>query len=620
LEGLKIVGYKDIVDTIEFFENYNKRDPEIFNKLNQAWSIARPIKAVLSEVEDLFIGIKDLKKKINEAKNISLYPGGIYSIFSEKTKFGMGKSQFAYFLQKEFEKNSKLIMTHYHYLSPSKEGFRKLEVELKNCLSKSTEVNSFYFFIDEIDLISKPGLSEEEIAKRIENLTNILIEISEEAFNTDQKFYIFLVLSKTIQDDFERLVSNRITRRITPFISVDILFTEEHIEKLATRFFSTLWVSNYKSIQDKFDEHTYKFQEIISSMISDFRNNLEYLGLNVKSSVIGDYVKKFRNIFSIILDGVSEKQVRSAKLSNERVIGTEVEELFKEYLLSRNKSFKYEENGHQIKIEYIRDNKQIGKHKTDGYYDFLIGDTSIGIMPVEITTQKDLRGGKKEQIKTFTEKHDTLLIWMFPDRNQVKKELNRINEKILVNSLYKLYELIIPRDFVKYALILEERRFSFLEELKEDIIGDIQIYLTKYAKYLFNRWVLETPITDEYKADVKEVDRGVNDIQERVGRLFDNLFSSFGDKNRKSHGLLIKKLREEVEYLNKGLNLENDFLNIENIYREILEKLEKEHLGRYKKPYSNKTFFIKENRFTDKEAIKICTPIITSRIKTKIKK
>lgn len=620
MEGLKIVGYKDIVDAIEFFENYNKRDPEIFNKLNQAWSIARPIKAVLSEVEDLFIGIKDLKKKINEAKNISLYPGGIYSIFSEKTKFGMGKSQFAYFLQKEFEKNSKLIMTHYHYLSPSKEGFRKLEVELKNCLSKSTEVNSFYFFIDEIDLISKPGLSEEEIAKRIENLTNILIEISEEAFNTDQKFYIFLVLSKTIQDDFERLVSNRITRRITPFISVDILFTEEHIEKLATRFFSMLWVSNYKSIQDKFDEHTYKFQEIISSMISDFRNNLEYLGLNVKSSVIGDYVKKFRNIFSIILDGVSEKQVRSTKLSNERVIGTEVEELFKEYLLSRNKSFKYEENSHQIKIEYIRENKQIGKHKTDGYYDFLIGDTSIGIMPVEITTQKDLRGGKKEQIKAFTEKHDTLLIWMFPDRNQVKKELNRINEKILVNSLYKLYELIIPRDFVKYALILEERRFSFLEELKEDIIGDIQIYLTKYAKYLFNRWVLETPISDEYKADVKEVDRGVNNIQERVGRLFDNLFSSFGDKNRKSHGLLIKKLREEVEYLNKGLNLENDFLNIENIYREILEKLEKEHLGRYKKPYSNNTYFIKENRFTDKEAIKICTPVITSRIKTKIKK
>lgn len=58
----------------------------------------------------------------------------------------MGKSQLAYFLQKEFEKDSKLITTNYNYLSPSKEGFIKLEVELKNCLSKSTEVDSFYFF------------------------------------------------------------------------------------------------------------------------------------------------------------------------------------------------------------------------------------------------------------------------------------------------------------------------------------------------------------------------------------------------------------------------------------------------------------------------------------------
>lgn len=59
-------------------------------------------------------------------------------------------------------------------------------------------------------------------------------------------------------------------------------------------------------------------------------------------------------------------------------------------------------------------------------------------------------------------------------------------------------------------------------------------------------------------------------------------------------------------------------MNIENIYREIIEKLEREHLGRYTKPYSNTKFFIKEEQFTEEEAIKLCVPIITNRIESEL--
>lgn len=592
--------------------------PTVFNNLKRAWALARPIKTSFSEITELFVGVKDLRKKVNEAKNTILFSGGIYSIYSEKTKYGMGKSQFAYFLQKEYEKDSELGLTNYHSLSPSQDGFKRLEKELKECLIKCNKTDSFYFFIDEIDLISDPNLSEEDVAKRIEKFGNILIEVAEEAFNIEKQFHIFLILSKRIQDDFEKFVSHRIKRRITPFIAVDILFTEEDIEKLATRFFSMLWVSNHKNVKNKFKKYDYRFKEIIANMITDFINNLNYLGLHLKSSVIGDFVEKFRNIYDIILDGVSEAQIETINLSNESDVGIKVEGMFKEYLLSRNKPLLYEENGHQIKVMYIRDIKKIGKHETDGYYSFLIGDTQIGMMPVEITAQKDLKGRKKKQLKAFTEEYNTLLIWMFPDQKKVKEELKYIRERVLEHAPNDLYELIIPRDLIKYTLILESRKFSLLEELKSDIISDIHTYLTKYAKDRFNRWMMEKPISVEIKGE-EEVKIAVIDTQEKVERLFENFFEFFVDKTRRTHGSLKSRLKKQIESLNKGLGLENDFLNIENIYREIIEKLENEELSRYKRPPTDKSYLSKQESFTVKEAINVCTPIITSRIEAKIK-
>ena len=595
-------------------ESYKKTKSDIFNTLLGAWTIARPVKTLFSEIQDFFIGIKDLESKVKEAKERDLFAGGIYSIYSEKARFGMGKSQFAYFLQQEYENRSTSNMTMYHSLSVSNDGFRKLRTELNECLSECEHTKRYYFFIDEVDLISDPFLKEEEIAKRIEKFANILIEISEEAFNKGRLFYIFLVLSKRIQEEFEKYLANRITRRITPLMSVDIKFTRDEIEKFAIHFFSILWVSNYKNIRNKLKEKKHWFQDIIGNMISDFIDNLDYLNLDIKSSVIGDYVEKFRNLFDIVFDGISEDQLTKANLNDKSSLGKKVEKLLKEYLLSRNKGFVFEEKEHQVKISYEKDNLNIGSYETDGYYSFLIGDIQIGTMPVEITAQKDLKGRKKRQLKAFIEKNDTLLIWMFPDRNKVKKELKNFKESVLISIPNKLYELIIPYDLVKYTLVLEERKFGLLEELKEDIIKNIQTYLTKHAKILFNRWMIEKPILLTAKNEIEKVELKSEDIQEKVKRLFENLFLFFDDKTKKTHGSLTKKLSEEVKYLNKGLQLEESFLNVENIYREIIEKLKNEKLVRYNKPYTNRSFLIKEDNYNKKETIELCMPMIISRI------
>ena len=212
------------------------------------------------------------------------------------------------------------------------------------------------------------------------------------------------------------------------------------------------------------------------------------------------------------------------------------------------------------------------------------------------------------------------MIWLFADKNKVKEELENMKEKLLKNAKYDIYELLIPKDFVKYSLILKEREFSFLEELKEDFMNTIQIYLTKWAKFLLNRWIMEqhSPTKSKSKLDdeegAEETDELVPDTQERVERLFENLFGFLEEKGKRTHGLLKKKFKELINSFNKGLKLDEDFLDIDTIYREIIEKLEKEQISRYNST-TDRSFLMTENSFSVKEAINLCTPIITSRVK-----
>jgi hypothetical protein len=612
-----MVGFSDIQDTISLFKNFYHSNPQLINSLLQAWLLARPIKTSFYEIKDLFVGIKDLKKKVFDALNTTLYSGGIYSIYSEKTKYGMGKSQFAYFLRMEYEKKSKSKCTYYHSLSPSEQGFEKLYRELRRYLAICSESQEFYFFIDEVDLIIEPNLQEKELAKRIEKFGNILIECADEAFSSEKPFYVFLVLSKRIQDDFEKFVSHRIKRRITPFIAVDISFTKDDIETFATRFFSLLWVSNYKNIKSKFkNQYEYRFKELIASMITELTNNLSDLGLDLKSSVIGDYVEKFRNIYDIIFDGVVDSKVEEINLGNETIVGNKIENVLKEYLLSRNKPFIYKHDEHQINIIYIQNKKKIGKHETDGYYNFLIGDTQIGMMPVEITIQQNLKGHKRKQLKTFLENYYTLLIWMFTDFSMITQELEKFENKIGNTVQNDMYPILIPKEFIKYTLILDDRAFSLLEELKNDLMKNIQTYVTKYAKVLFNRWMMEkprVPLEDEGEGE-KGVKVIIENAHERIQRLFENFFEFFNEKERRSHGSLKKRLIQEIGYLNKALKLEDEYLDVESIYRELIEKLDRENLCYYK-GISDSSFLMKEDHFSVEKAVGDCISIISSRIR-----
>ena len=269
-------------------EQFKSEKPEVFRKILQAWSLARPIKAPYSEVNRILIKSSEigqiLREKVEEMKD-TLYPGGIYSIYCEKTQYGMGKSQLAHFLRSMYEIATPLGLSEYHIFDPSEEGFNNFKDQLRLCFSKCNTDREYFFFVDEIDLISAPEISEEVKVTLIERFGNILIRTSEEAYNRELPFYIFLVLSNRILEDFERYAPHRIKRRINPFLRTDILFDENDIEVFAVNFFAVLWVSNYKNIKTKLRKYHFRFKEIMGNLLTHFIENLDFLGLNIQSSV-----------------------------------------------------------------------------------------------------------------------------------------------------------------------------------------------------------------------------------------------------------------------------------------------------------------------------------------------
>jgi len=606
-------------------EQFQSEKPEVFRKILQAWSLARPIKAPYSEVNRILIKSSEigqiLEEKVEEMKD-TLYPGGIYSIYCEKTQYGMGKSQFAHFLRSMYEIATPLGLSEYHIFDPSEEGFNNFKDQLRLCFSKCNTNREYFFFVDEIDLISAPEISEEVKVTLIERFGNILIRTSEEAYNRELPFYIFLVLSNRILEDFERYAPHRIKRRINPFLRADILFDENDIEAFAVNFFAVLWASNYKNIKTKLREYDFRFKEIMGNLLTHFLENLDFLGLDIQSLVVGDLVGRFRNMFEIVFDGVNDDHIRSINLGNESDVGNKLEGILKTYLLRKNRHFIIHENGNSIIISYKNEEKIIKGHKTDGYYDFRIGDNEIGYMPVEITTQRNIHSGrKKKQLRAFTENHMTLLIWIFIDKSIINNELEKFDEEVR----NELQRILLPRDLIQYTLMVKDRAFSLLEEFRKDMMGNIETLLKKYAKILFNRWMIGQPIVKppakEISDDVGATNVNLDDIDDRVSRLLENAFQYLDSATKRRHKGMKTKIEAELRGLRtplQNIRVEWPFIDLDTVYREIAQELTNAGLCRYNKLEDN-SFLVKiQESFTINKAVDQCKRVIISRIEDKI--
>jgi len=334
--------------------------------------------------------------------------------------------------------------------------------------------------------------------------------------------------------------------------------------------------------------------------------------------VIGELIQTFRNIFQIVFDGVKGNEIRKIKkdLNERTTVGKTIEEIIKSYLISKERTIEIKHNKHIIKVFYNEHPSKIGGHETDGYYSFQIGDNQIGIMPVEITCEKELKGRKKKQLKAFSKDHTTLVIWIYHNREKIEEELKNFESEITED----LNKILIPRALAQYLLLLDGRKFSLLKEIRKNLITDIRTFLNKQAVILFNKWMMKLPIKGKPTIE-GEIKISIDDIQSRGEKFLENIFKFLDERSRRSHKTMIEIIKKNLEFLNapfEEYDIEISLSDIGIIYREILMQLRDRKFCKFTEIEDNK-FLLKDNNFNVVNAIELCENIIVNRIEDKFK-
>ncbi len=554
--------------------------------------------------------------ELKEILKLNLIPGSIYYIYSERAQYGIGKSQIAYFLKIGYEEKSSNNLTKFLIFKRPPEGYKDIEEKLKACLKQCNRQRPFYVFIDEIDLIIEPDLSNEEKVKRIERLGNILIQISEEAATMGLPFYILLIFSYHILKIIENFHSSRIMRRFEALSSVDYDLKEGDFNKIARNLFALLWAMNYRNIKNKIEDKV-DFFSLIGEMITDVLNNIGELGIQIESSVIGAVINIYKIIYQLIFKNVDGANLKKNNriLNNDTDLGRVIEGIVKEFIKKRISllEFKFEET--IVKVKYNEKQKEIAGFKTDGYFKFSIGDNKIGIMPVESTCEDKLDWRKKKQLKAFLNNYPILFVWIYHKKQDAKEQLQNLEDKVTK----EVYTILIPLDLAKYSLLLEKRRFKLLEHFKRNLPLDIKSFLRKQARILYNTWMMEKPIPVVI-GEKKKIIRN-KEIHNKVEKYLENLFTYLDEKTKRSHSRMKEIMEKYLSSLNKsfdeyGISISDSDISI--IYREIVEQLRSENLCRFTEIEDNK-FLIKEDSFSIESAIEICEKFITVRIENKCK-
>lgn len=594
--------------------------------MTHAWSNARHIKASFNKVRQFLVRSDDIEVILSDAFNKELSYGGIYSIYCDKTRYGMGKSQFAYFLLQKYLHQDTNAEYNYHTFSPSDAGFQQLKEEITELYLKSNNDIPAYFFIDELDLILEPNLTDSEKSKRIESLGNTIIGVTEKAYNKNSKFYVFLIMSKRIQEEIDIYSNDRLARRINPLIRVDVDLKQGDFDNFALKLFAVFWVSKYKELNKKISKRNeYRFKIYAGDLITHFSSNLKQLNLDINSSSIGDILGKMRKIFNSIFSGVDESNFNI--LGDRARVGNRIEEKIRKYLINKSKPLEFKEKKNSVRVTFNDEKIKIDDHKCDGYYEFWVGDNIIGKMLVEITTEQSFSNRKQRQIKSFTKQHGTLLIWAFPNEDTKEKEISKIKEKLekakIANELYYIF---IPKTLAKYVLLLSDYEFIYLDEITtgHGIINNIKSYLQKEAIYQLKKWMIKQPIggeTDENDDDGEE-DLDTFDMekfQPRIEDFFGIFFDHLGKKRQ--HRTMKIKLQNDIKDLYDPLKRFNVILpkdnEIDNIYREMAEILKRNKLCSYN-ALTDRKFLSTTKFFNKNQAINSCVKILKSRIENQL--
>jgi len=458
-----------------------------------SWINGRAVNAKFSDIKPVIIRSREIEEKLQRAIRTlqrRLWEG-IFAIRARRSKYGTGKTQLARFLYWELNVENSFITD---YFSLNINNLNEVDRRISEIITKAKDRDACAaVFIDEVDLLINPSLSEDEQRKLIEQFANIVITHSEYAFNENVPLSIFLVLSHRADQKINDVSRDRLGRRITDtLIEADIFLSRQDILELAAKIAALCMLimeEEYEQIRSKRSE----ILLILRGLASDISQHL-WDDPTIRGMSIGEAVSKLVTLIKLMLEGIDWENFQKAygKIisGNFTIMGTEIEHLLRDFLDNFCSRLEFEKEGYRLICKFYNKQLPVNGRKCDSYYNITLGEsTSLGMTLIEVTTTEDL-SRKKDQLRVYLENHPTILLYAHHGNFD---EIETLSTELKEASSNFFFKLQIHRELLKYALLLEKNAaFQYIKEISQ-LESEIQPLLEKIAYTHLKEWLSMTP-------------------------------------------------------------------------------------------------------------------------------
>ncbi|MEM1509217.1 MAG: AAA family ATPase [Thermofilaceae archaeon] len=561
------------------------------------WLQGRALDIPIAKIRELLVKSKEMEATVREAvdeliQSLESPYGGveIFSIESPRRTYGTGKSQVAYLLCKELERQG--VPTQYLVVSIE-------DVESGNFRERLWGIgrskSKFVIFIDEVDVLISPELEEERQAKVIEALANAIVEYSEglSAFK-GYNHALVLILSFKAREGIERIAQSRLGRRVmNTLVETEISLTRDDIFEIFTS------TSALAAMHMNF-----KGERLLPliGFANDFGRHL-WSDSDLASLSVGEAVASALNLtlrFSRGLKSSDPKKVLQSSLDPAK-LGTRIEKVVINTLGRALPSYDFEIKDLQQKVNCVINQIpiRVKGFQTDMHYTVRLGRLEIGKCLVEITAEREISPRKKEQLRAFADEYPTILVHVYEQPLQFE-EVRKFLEEL---SGHGSVPIGIPLPLFKYPAALEaygeELAFKLAEVIK--LHESVGAALRKLASAIAYDWFAVKEAEEARKGPVEDAEKKLEEaLKSSLKAALQHLFAEYSRRNEKT---IVERFENALKKVLPGV--ERDHVTVHT--KDVLKKWVAEGLGKI----TEKGNFIKSEAWDEGKALEIAVSILT---------
>ncbi len=479
-----------------------KIDKSIRNTILQAWRQGTEVKLPVSSWEDFIINKETTLTLLSQALQTleeSLWDG-YFTIRSPRAVYGTGKSQLAWFIFFEAEKRE--IPARFYSLTSDPRSIDEIQefaIDFIRSLKKpkKSKRKTCLIIIDEVDLLMRAGMKEEQLRIVLEKLANATLSIRNYAKNHKVNLALILVLSKQIDDKINELSSDRLGRRLTTTLAeVDYRRTEELFEEILCKVATLMTAHKFR---DKYKRNINVLLDSLRSFIED-TSRLLYTPTELSKKSVGELIATSVNILETFLAGLDIKKWKRerGRLHDYTYLAGAIEEILKEYIANKVPRLEYIIQDVTMTAEFDPKPVTVKNFKSDGAYKIYVGkDKLLGHALIEITLSEKISSTYKlDQLKAFLSYSPVILIYCYPStREEAEDEIATIYE----DATNEIFPVLLHRELIKYVYYLERKKIQYplqyISKIYPHIDDELQQYLKKILARFCHEWLSIAPTT-----------------------------------------------------------------------------------------------------------------------------